>query len=723
MTQTFSIMDFSKGVSDYIFRVNPSFAEKMVNFQVQPDQSIIVRNGSDLFDQTKPRWIDGRISKMKKIGNEFLCLGGQNTFIKNKELLGPTDNKLFFSGSNDTRFSIEKLGNNFFISNTERDLPLKLYIDQNSILRAVTAGLPLIPFAGQSAPQVTGSGSTVYTYAVTLSREYESNGRTYKDVSSPYIFNGTNLTDLDAGGSNQVVNLPVITNTAPLNYDTANIKIEIFRSTKSSGSVLYKVGEVSNGTASFQDSTTDTDAINNLVLYTSRGIKPNGTPPKAKYLVESNSCVFYLNTADNPQRGYQSIQHDGDSVPSDYFFNIDSDITGGGSVNDKLVVMSKTKTFRIDGLLDEFNNGSLIPENISEEVGCIANDSVVQTQEGIYYFSLDGVYFTDAYRTTKISDQLDKTYRKIIERPEAIQGAYDRYNKRVYWTYADTEDDADSILIFNERSKAFYHLNGGQSFAPSSILFDDDLVRADKRGYIFKHNRDLYTDLEVNLNAPVSEWRRIAIEYLYKTVAWDLGRADSFKWITQLGISGQPDTNVDMQINSSNEGRQEYLELTPTDFRPEFVWGDETFEWGDEEFTWDSVEFFNYNLKFPASGLRAKHRQLELKNAIVEIKKSTENTDSYLAINATTKTATTQTAQYLFGAENSYDGYILEINDQEYLIKHSTETTLLLDDENNSLQTGTYPYIIKGFIKGQRPHIHEMKIYYNNLDADGGFSV
>lgn len=726
MTQAFSVTDFSKGVSDYIFRMNPSLAEKMVNFQVLPDSSIEVRNGSDFYDQSKPLWMAERIAKLYRIGGEMLAFGGQQIHTKSSELLGPSDNKLFFSGSDSTRFSIQKLGNNHYVSNTEQDRPIKMYIDKNNMLKAQTAGLPTIPFAGQSAPSVaplSGTGSSVYTYAIAISYEYQSGGRTYKDVSTPYRFIGKDLPELNGATSTKVTNLPVISNTPELNFDVTNLKIEIFRSTRSSGDVLYKLGEVSNGTTFFDDANEDSDIINGQTLYTSRGIKPNGTPPLAKFLVESNSCIFYLNIKGNPQRGYQSIQHDGDSVPSDYTFSIDSDITAGGSVNDRLCVFSKEKSFRIDGLLDEYGNGSLIPENISEEVGCISHGSVVQTQNGIYYFSQDGVYFTDAYKTVKISDQLDKTYSKVIENPEAIQGAYDRYDKRVYWTYKGQDTDADSILIYNERSKGFYHLAGGKSFAPSAILFTDELIRADKRGYLFKHSKDLYTDIEINTNTPISEWRRTAIIYSYKTVAWDLGHSDSFKWVTMMAISGRPNTNIDLQVRSFNEGQQNFLDLTPTEFRPEFEWGDETFEWGDENFLWDTVEFFNASMKFPASGLRVKHRQLEITNALVEIKKSTENADSYISVNSTTKTASTQSAQYLFGKQNSYDGYIIEIEGEEYLVKSSSETSLLLEDLRSTLQTGTYPYIIKGYIKGQRPHIHEMKIYYTLLDADGGFTT
>tara|TARA_Y100000296_G_C5180060_1_gene263662 strand:+ start:2690 stop:4873 length:2184 start_codon:yes stop_codon:yes gene_type:complete len=725
MSKTFPVNNFSGGLVDYIFNNPPPFnmAEICENFLPLPDNSIEVRPGSTFYNQDKPRYCTGRINKIFKVQSELLAISSQSLYNSSGEIFGPTGNKAFFDGFNLSKFSVAKLGDEYFVSDSNYSQPVKLYKNQTNTTVMRTAGLPEISTTPTGTPSNDDSKS--YVYAVVFKQTYYTGSTLRVDYGKPYYFFVDNASDFtQASRKIDLSNLPVITNGITSNYDTSNIVLEIYRTTSDSGNTYYLVDEVINGVNTYEDTTTDEAIVNNnITLYVNDGSVDNDAPPRAKYLVRSNNAIWYLNVKENGEvrsnRLKQSIQNDGDSVPADFFTEVDADITGGGSINDRLIVFTDSKTYRVDGILSESGSGSLTPVNISETFGCTSHDSIVKTNEGLYFISEDGFCFTDGYKVIKISDHINETHRAILNYIPYINGAYDAFNRRIYWSLRESTEDNDTIIFYDERKKGFWRVKGTTMY-PTSIIYDDNLIRADKYGYIYEHDDSLYTDLVYSATNPTSEWVEEPIIYRWKSAAWDLGFYNLYKWITKITVAGKPDTNVDFAVRTYNEGSVDYKELTSTNFRPELEWSDETLEWSDETLLWNAIIFLNKTRRFPRGSLRAKHRQIEITNAYIEIKSSVEDTNSYVTVNSSSKAISLVAPDdYKFGL--NYEGYNITIDQKDYKILSGSESALIVSDTSNTLVDGTYPYSIKGYPKGQRAHIHNLVLHYTLLDDDGGF--
>ena len=345
MSRSFPLNEFSGGFTSYIFNVPPNTAERFFNFHIRPDKSLEVRNGSDFYNSAKPKIQDTRpISNFLLLDNDLLVFAQNRLYNLDTPIVGPTGNDALFSGTASSRPSYATLGDEVFVTDDNYSFPVKIYRDQNGVVQLRSAGLP-IPSTTPTAVSNFNYGKS-YLYALVYRYNYTIETTDFLDVSAPFFFEVTDAPEFDGVGKRiDFSGLPELDNLSIFSYDTSNIIIDIYRTTSDAGAAYFKVGEVANGVTTFTDETTDSDLVSLPVLYTSEGITPNDSPPRCKFLVESNKAIWYLNINDfgniRANRGRQSVQYDGDSCPQDFFFDVDADITGGGSVNDRLVVFTE----------------------------------------------------------------------------------------------------------------------------------------------------------------------------------------------------------------------------------------------------------------------------------------------------------------------------------------------------------------------------------------------
>jgi hypothetical protein len=247
-------------------------------------------------------------------------------------------------------------------------------------------------------------------------------------------------------------------------YDTTVIKVNIYRTT-GNGSVFYYVGQVTNGTTTFNDNVTDaTLTATNNKLYTTGGVLENDRPPKCKYVHSTSDLTFWghgyevsTTGADGdfiPQRIWQSKRGDPDSVPASFFTDIEEPITAVSSIKSIPIVFGENSVYRLDGNFDTLGRGGLSPRKISDRVGCVGHLSVVQTLDGLYFAGNDGFYFTDGYQIYSLSAEAFKeTYSQLILtdlQKKRIYGTYDAINKRILWSVYDPDRDTpkENNVIF-----------------------------------------------------------------------------------------------------------------------------------------------------------------------------------------------------------------------------------------------------------------------------------
>jgi hypothetical protein len=732
-----TINDFSGGLTDSPFTSELNCAEVANNVLIKKDKTLVCSYGADIYSASASRVPSTkRISNFVKLADDrFIAFSNTRAYEVTPsgitEIVGPVDsNKAFNLGDENSIVSIAPFNGQFLCTNDALSYPVKFYIDGDGNVQMRSAGLP--PPA--SAPVITPSvaSTKVYIYAFTYYYEYRVGTTLFSDESALMTVQKTNGATM-SGTTMDISAIPVLSNGADYNHDTATVKVKIYRTTDT-GSTFYYVDEVTNGTTVYVDSTTDATLVNSTTLYTTGGIRENDVPPPAKYVFTSNDTYYYLDIIQGgeqrPSRGIQSITNDPDSVPSDFLIDFSATAKGGGTVGRSPIVFTESSTIRIDGILDETGAGSILRETISKTVGTVAHNSIVEGPMGLFFAAKDGFYYTNGYAApTKLArrganaSKIDSIYKALVvtdEQKSRIQGTYDPLNNRIYWTVQRNATDNDVMFIYDTSHDSFTTLSSASGILPTAILFDgEDLIVGDANGYIFKYSSEYYTEPVIEIGVAVSSWNESAVIYNWKSVQLDMGNSSVNKWITKINAQGNPETNVNLGIYSYTNGETEYKEIYPMRIVPGLIWGDVDFTWGDDAFVWNRTSSMNQTRSFPKGRLRARQRQIEFTNAYYTILSSTVESASFVTINAASKLATLVTpASYTFGLNN--EGYDLLIDGRSCEIASGTVDTLTLLDPDLTLSDGTYSWSIMGYGKGQRPHLLNYTIIYENMGDSAG---
>ncbi len=691
------------------------------------------------------------------------------------ELVGPvTSNPVFNIGTTANFISSAEWNRHLFVSNDAFSYVSKIYKDGAGVYQVRTAGLPYLatsPTVTQGALTKTGDTNTnitltnmssvtgieigqtvtgvnipagttvagVGTTTVTLSQAATGStaGSTFTfggTRSYVYVFHyyftytiGTQIFE-DYGGTTEVektgfvdpsvvtaaiASIPALANGANTNYDTATIKVYIYRTVKNQ-TTPYKIGEVTNGTTTFND--TFADATSGLVAYTTGGVLDNDAPPLCKYVHVTNNIGYYFHIKIGsevfPNKYRISLPFDIDSSPADFEDEVEDEITGGSSVQSIPIIFCRRHVYRSEGFFDEFGRGSLGHVRISDTAGNVSNNSAVQAENGLFWCGNDGVYYTDGYKVLKITDHLNETYRNMLDEcdnPANIVGTFDERNRRILWaSQSDSgSNDNDFCLVLELRwgissESTFTTISGGTSFAPTYLtFFDGTLYRADKRGYVFKHTEGLLNDPKVDTALAASAWVKQTIIHDYKGLVSNFGRTDVRKWVPRMFITAKNRSNVSIQIYALNDDKTTVRELKQIRWRGNFVWGDPEFVWGDD-CLWNAEGLIEEWRHLPAGGIRVSYMQIQITNAHTVITNS--NTLGTATFDSTAKTATLDAAATVDWPENSVD-YVIATEDDSY-VREFTVTARAADvltfaDLSNLSSSGSKEWVLRGLRKDE----------------------
>lgn len=522
-----------------------------------------------------------------------------------------------------------------------------------------------------------------------------------------------------------LANIPVLANghntSSGNNYDTVNITIQIYR-TVNNGTVYLKVGEITNGTTSFVDSTSDSTLGNSTLLYTTGGVVDNDQPPPCKYIHVVNGFAYYGHIKEGSQvlnnRVVQSIQSDLDSVPSDFFVDLEEEVTGLSSVNDKPIFFTTKWAYRIEGFFDELGRGGMSAQKINNATGCVSAQSMVQTNFGLFYAGSDGFYFTDGYTVQKISTPWSDTYKNITNSSTKISrivGTYEQQNQRIYWTikYSDSSADNDRLLVLDLRfgvkaDSCFTTWSGGDGFSPTSIVFfNKELIRSDRRGYLFKHQDALASDLKLNTSVTPTSWVKQTIMWNYFSVSTNFGSSQVRKFVNRIIFKANDESNASILITSYNDENRAIADLKEIRWRRNLTWGDPEPVWGDPVYVWGSAQMIEEMRRFPAGGLRCSYKQISITNSFTNISKS--DVLGLASIDAALKTVTLLNASFSWSlvVEDYYISFLADNYTKQYLITSRTSDTVLTyqDPQNTTITSASSKWQIKGYVKDEKLHI------------------
>jgi hypothetical protein len=720
-TQPLEVQDFSIGITDYFIDGDPRSAKTMENLFITPNKKPRTRWGSIVYNDQLPLG-NFRVNKMTQIKGNLIPFQDKRGYRDNAgtwtEILGPTSGTFLPAGDSNSVIVDAEWQDHVFFTSDSFCSPQKLRIDDSGVYRVNNAGLPSLP-AGFSVTNPTGAGES-YLYAAVISFEYKVGTVTFLDRGPVFYYPTAVVGGAITGINTTTVTLPT-TYPGSENWDTANWRIEIYRTT-SAGEVFYLLGDVLFGTPTFTDLAPDSAITSTEQLYTTGGAADNTTPPKAKFVHCVNDYGYWAHIKEGTEiistEVRQSKAGDPDSVPATFSAQTEQPIKGVFSIYDRPVVLCEKYIYRIDNFYADDGSGGMLLRRIDDKAGCVSQQSCVQTHLGMFWAGEQGFYWTDGFRVINISDHLNETYKSIVStdtRKKRICGTFDPSNQRVFWTVSidDGAQEPDKVFVLDlrfpftpnevKRGGTFTTMLGGTSFSPTQVLqIGKYLYRADKRGYIFRHDINTFTDPKLVLGIAANLWDTQVINHLYESCFLDFGSKFYRKWVPRILVSADNTTNLSLAIRSSNDNNRVKGDLKPINYKNNINWGDSLPIWGDAGALWNVQGLIEEWRRFPAGGLRCNYKQVIFENASVDIVSSTLLGEA--TVNPVTNTATLGGSyQWL---PNVTDYVILFSHDnytREFTITARTPTTLTYSDAANvdPATAGNYGWIIRGKPKGE----------------------
>lgn len=437
---------------------------------------------------------------------------------------------------------------------------------------------------------------------------------------------------------NLLTNLPVLVNDGLTNYDVANVKLNIYRTTDG-GQTYFLVAELPNGTTEYLDTLNDSvptpgdTALNQRQkIYTSGGVVGFDQPPVCKFTHLINQTAYWGAVTDTgqffPNRIVQSIRGAPDAAPSTFSIDLDSPVVGISSARNNPIAFCTESVYRLSGAYSSTGQGTITSENISDTLGALNAKGIVRTEVGVFFPGNDGFYYTDGYQVIPITLELKKTYAALTQTEaqcRKIQGTYDRISRKIHWAMSESPTGEENTVLYTfyldygvKPSGTFTLMRNGLNFQPASIVVQNGrLYMGHGKGVLLKYEPDAKWDIGVDITNPLPEtWERVFIPYTFTSVAVDMGSTFNRKYVTKTHIIGRNTGNASIQpyvIRDLNEQGQGAVPLAPINYLGNVVWGDPRPIWGNDECIWKTDGKMDVWRRFPRNTLRSDMLQVQLK--------------------------------------------------------------------------------------------------------------
>lgn len=734
--EPFQVSAFDQGLTDDPFDGDARRSITLDNFTLEPDSSLISRPGSVIEDLVHPQIPAGteRIGLLINYNHNanLLVQSLKKFYYRNPssytEIVGPTSNPVFSIGAYTNNAAFSQWNSQVYVTNDGFPIPMKIYKDSGGTLRVNNNGLPALA----SSPTVTPvAGANSYIYAFHYFFSYTVGSQTFEDVG-PVTEVSTSAAAAPNVSPIAITLIPALSNGVTNNYATTTIKVQIYRTTNA-GTVFYKVGEVTNGTTTFNDTMSDTTLQTQVLMYTEDGTIELDPVPLHKFVHIVNNIAYYGFIKDGsveyPFRLRQSIPLAPSGAPEDFFIDLEDEIKGLGSVNSIPIVMCNRQIYRLEGSFDQFGRGGINPVRISDTAGCISHLSIVSAEGQIFWAGNDGFYASNGYEVIKISDKNNTSYRDMKEAcfdVKRICGKFDEENRRICWGVERDSStmDNDSFFVLDlrwgVRNASTFTTWSGTSFRATALeFFDNNLYRGDDNGYVYYHSADLTTDPRVDTAAEAVDWAEETIIWNYVSVNNDFGGTFFRKKPTRILLTARNIGNTSIQVNSIDNDGQRTRVLKPIRWRRNFVWDDPTFIWDNPDCVWNSSGVIEQWRRFPARGLRLSYCQIQVTNAYSVI----ANSDFYglATFSGSANTAVLINSATYVWPDNSEDYYIsTEVDDysRQFKVLSMTSDTLTLVDSINNLPSGNLKWLLQGYKKGEKINLQGYCIHVANEDQN-----
>lgn len=738
--QPFQWNEFHGGITDNFIDTVPIRYKEADNFLVTENRKLYTRPGSQTWNPTAIPSGNQRINAKIDHFGEVLVVSATKIFygqsVWASPLVGPTGNDVFPGATTTSVVSWAQWNNITYVTNDSYATPMKIYTPLAGTPRVVNAMLPQINSGPIDLSLAPGTNSYIYKFLYTF--EYEVQGVTLRDFGATAFKSISNREAPDVAAV-FINTMPALANGLTDNFDTATIKIFIYR-TVNNGTQFFKIGEVTNGIPNFADTFADSVIVNNSLIYTDGGILDNERVFAKSIHVTDNIgyAANIKNTAGEfiQNRVMQSIPGIPHAFNSALFQDIDDNIVCVSSVGETAVLLCQRSIYRLDGTFNSKGESTLKSQKIESTVGCIGLSSVVQIQRGIVFAGEGGFYFTDGWEVRKISQAFNTRYKGIVltaEQKRRLYGTFDRFTKRVAWAVQETgETDVNKLYVLDTRyglgvagddledvQVCFTTWSGGVNFAPCAILFvNGELLRSDKRGYVLVHREGVTSDLIIDTTIATTLWDRATIIWRWRSMASSMGTPLRKKFVPKMVISAQNVTNASIQITSINDASALGYDLKPLVFRKNCTWGDISVVWDDALAVWNFQGMIEETRLFQSEGLRCNYKQIEVTNAYVQI--FTSDSIGTVTVNSINKTVVLDNIIDYTWPINIRDHFIY-FEDSNYLegfkIVARTNTTITIADPDVIIEEDKFNsrFLVRGYPKDEILNLVSVAVWYAYL--------
>lgn len=731
MDQPLEVTDFSGGITDNYYDCPQKQHQVMDNFLLEQYGELgklFQRPGSQSISALAVSGTStDTIRHLRFFNNKLFAQINTKLYAETSgvwaEIAGPTTAAFPLADTN-TAITSSPWGRHLMLASNIYQYPAKLYPDDSGVYRLRTAGLPTM--AGTTFTTTGGANNWLYKVVWACSYKVDATEKLeFLDIGGPQLLTTT-----------AVASVTITTPTSlpsNQNWDYTNIKKRIYR-TKTNGVDFYLLAELAIGA---QIGAADTAIDSTLVTpypYNDGSIE-NGPVPLCKTLHVMDQVCFYGNIKDattseiRTGRIYQSSPGDIDGVPPTFITDVQDAIVGISSYRSIPVVFCQNYVYRLEGQYDIYGRGGSDKILLSETVGCVSSESIVQTGHGIFWAGKDGIYYTNCYMVRRVTLDLVDRYSTLVindTMKARIRSRYDKMRDRVYFSVCSAnagvnENNALWVLDLNFGLKDQVTIttwSGGNNFIPTAIEVDNDgIVYRSTKGYVFKHLLTLYSDPRVDTSTAYANWGKALVNYTFKSFATSFGDTFSRKYTTRVVLTARNLSPLSLQIVSNSDDGRKVDSLKPIRSRTSFVWGDADLMWGDHAYIWDYGGLIQEQRRFPSHALRCAFKQLYFQNAHIAIVSSDVLGNAYtdvvsgafVILDNTKKFPPDPVGWFVSFAQ---DGYVREYE----ILTRSSDTQLLLDQSKGPIpaSVGT-EWVIRGSPKNEFCYILGYSIHWQAL--------
>ena len=441
-----------------------------------------------------------------------------------------------------------------------------------------------------------------------------------------------------------------------------------------------------------------------------------------------NQIGYHANIMGNVQRVYESAPGAPFAAPAIYFQDFDDPITGLSHHSNKPIVFTENECSRIEGSKGLNASGRTFVRKISDEFGCVANQTIVRTNRGLFFWSKTGICFTDGLRAVRVTEHLIERYAKWLSYvqsesgeigPRHLRGTYDEINRRVLWSSLDElgqpivivldvfEGISETMPIFMETGNTnLVYDNPDYStvnmYQTSALFFSEDnniVFRAQDKRLLSvspELTYDEYWDGQEALKIPV----RTSL----KSIAFDYGDRSSRKWTAKImyGFEDLGEKGVSLQPLGWNDLSKNSHKLAPMVNYQHMEWSAnyanspqlslEQFAFHTDA-SWNSQDIVSYQRRFPRNKIRNVFKQVGFEPLPYELGQIANGQGNVTDVRVTYKSGTSLPLVLIdIDVSDTLDNALIDLDvdaSGSFYVRWSGQDELI-KVHNFSLDTNTY---------------------------------